>query len=192
MKRIQLNSQTAFYGLIAALVIVLLGVGVMLNWANKQLRVQAESIAEKRVEAESLERQTAQARLYKQELEELGKLTGVVDAVLPDSKSQENIIGELIDIAAKRGLQLENISFGGSADAQNPETSQTEKVDGLPGVFSLVIQTQIETDYENVLQFLEDLENNKRQFEVTSLSLSPREDDINFIATLSITTYIKP
>ncbi len=192
MKRLSLTPKTAFYGLLGALGIVLLGVGFMLNWANGQLQVQAESIAEKRIESETLERQTAQAQLYKQELEELGELTDVVDAVLPNSKSQENIVGELIDIAAKRGLQLENISFGGSADAQNPETSQTERVDGLAGVFSLVVQTQIETDYENVLQFLEDLENNRRQFEVTSLSIAPREDGVNFTATLAITTYIKP
>lgn len=192
MKKLSLTSQNAFYLLLAVLIISIVAVIFMLKWANGQLEAKSNAIAEKREQSAMLERQTEQARLYKTELEELGDLTEVVDTILPESKSQENVVGELVDIAAKRGLKLENIAFAGSADEKNPETSQTEKVKELPGVFALKVETQIVTNYENVLQFLEDLENNRRQFEVTSLAIEPKEDGVNFTASLSISTYIKP
>ena len=185
------TSKTSFFGLIGALVLVLGLVIFMMYWSKSQLNNRSTSIDDKRMQVQELEAKTEAATKLRTELEEKSDLVQVVNDVLPDSKSQENIVGELIDIAATRGLQLANISFSGAQNSTDPETSQTEKVDGLPGVFSLNLTTAIETDYENVLQFLEDLENNKRQFEVKSLSISPNEGD-QFSVSLTIVTYIKP
>jgi Tfp pilus assembly protein PilO len=187
----KLTSKITFFSLLAALAIVIIAVGFMLYWSNSQLENRSASIEEKRMIAAELDAKTVAASKLKEELQQKSELVTVASDVLPDSKSQENIVGELIDIAASRGLKLESISFAGGQTVVDPETSQTEKVDGLPGVFSLSINTSIETDYENVLQFLEDLENNKRQFEVTNLSISPSEDEL-FSVLLSIVTYIKP
>jgi Tfp pilus assembly protein PilO len=184
------SSKQSFFGFLGGLILVLVAVALMMYWANSQLESRSASIQQKQAESQELDDKTARAGQLKDELKEYGDLISVTSDIVPNTKTQENIVGELIDIAAGRGLKLENISFGGSADVANPETSQTEKVDGMPGVFSLTVSTSIETDYENVLQFLEDLETNKRQFEVTNLSISPT-DEI-FSVSLSIVTYIKP
>ena len=187
----KLTPKSSFFGLLAALALVAGIVLLTLYWSKTQLEDRSAMIEEKQAQTDELDAKTAAAILLREELAEKSELVAVTSDIVPDSKSQENIVGELIDIAAGRGLQLETISFAGAQNTTNPETSQTEKVAGLPGVFSLTVNTSIETDYENVLQFLEDLENNKRQFEVTSLSISPNEFD-TFSVSLSIVTYIKP
>jgi Tfp pilus assembly protein PilO len=187
----KLTPKTSFYGLLALLLVVLAVVVASLYWSKSQLDQRSETIDEKRQQTAELDSKIDAAIKLRQELEVKSELVTVTEEILPSSKSQENIVGELIDIAANRGLKLASIAFSGAQSSADPETSQTEKVDGLPGVFSLNVTTSIETDYENVLQFLEDLENNKRQFEVTSLSISPNEGS-QFTVSLSIVTYIKP
>lgn len=189
--KLSMSTKKSFYLLLVCLVLVLGGIGYTLYWANSQLESRSEVIQQKRAESDDLENKIANASTLKEELETVSDIIDATNGILPDTKSQENIVGELVQIANNRGLQLNSISFRGSSDTENPETSQTEKVDGVSGVFSIPIQTSIETNYENVLQFLEDLENNKRQFEVTDLSISPKENG-DFAASLSIVTYVKP
>ncbi len=187
----KLTPKTSFFGLLGALALVSIAVIFTLYWSKSQLDNRSQTIDEKRTQVQELDTKTEAAIQLREELEENAELVQVTEDILPDSKSQENIVGELIDLAAGRGLQLATISFAGAQSSSDPETSQTEKVDGLPGVFSLRLSTAIETDYENVLQFLEDLENNKRQFEIQSLSISPNDGD-QFSVSLAIVTYIKP
>lgn len=187
----KVTSKIAFYSLLGALAVVTVAVAFMLYWSNTQLENRSASIETKRALAAELDAKTTAATKLKDELQKNSELIGVAKDVLPGSKSQENIVGELIDIAANRGLKLESIAFSGGQNISDPETSQTDLVDGMPGVFSLGLNTSIETDYENALRFLEDLENNKRQFEVTNLSINPVEGDL-FTVTLTIVTYIKP
>lgn len=192
----KLSSKQAFYGFCAGILVVLAGTGFTMYWAKNQLEARRLQINEKRVESQELDDKTARAKTLREQLNELSDIVSVSAEVLPDAKSQENIVGELLSLAANRGISLETIAFdGGSATgSSNPETSQATQVVGMTGVFSLGVQTSVETDYENILQFLEDIENNKRQFEVTNISIAPSatEGSSLFSAQLTLVTYIQP
>lgn len=191
MKRV--TSKQAFFGLCAGIVLSLAGTVFILYWANSQLEIRKDQINEKRTESQELDNNITRAKSLREQLDELSDIVKVSSEVLPSSKSQENIVGELLALASKRGLTLESISFeGASSDPTNPETSQAELLKDISGVYSLGIQTSITTDYENILQFLEDVENNKRQFEITDISIAPVPDTNQFDAQLTLVTYIQP
>lgn len=195
VKKLRFSPKQAFYGICASIFVVLAGTGLLMYWANNQLEARKAQINEKRLSSQELDNKILSAQSLRQQLEEKQEITSVTSDVLPSSKSQEDIVGELLAIAAKRGLSLESISFdGGTATkSASPETSQAVAVKEIPGVYSLSIQTAIETDYENVLQFLEDVENNRRQFEVTTISISPTSSNPNtFTAQLTLVTYLQP
>jgi len=188
-----ISSKQAFYGLLASLALALVGTGYIMYWGNAQLEDRNAQINEKRLESQELEDKTTRAQGLREQLNELSDIAQISSDVLPSSKSQENIVGELLSLASGRGVTLSSISFGGGGSSTNPETSQAKQVKEIPGVFSIDIQTSIQTDYENILQFLEDVEENKRQFEVTDISIAPiagTPDQFN--AQLTLVTYIKP
>ncbi len=192
----KVSSKQAFYGFCGGIVIAFITTGLLTYWANGQLDLRKSQINQKKTESQELDNKINRAKSLREELLRLQDINQTSTEVLPNIKSQENIIGELISIAAKRGLSLESIAFSGGGDSKagaNPETSQSIAVKEVPGVFGLSIQTSITTDYENVLQFLEDLENNKRQFEVTEISITPDPVDTSLFTTqLSLVTYIQP
>lgn len=184
-----------FYSLCAGLglsvVVILYGI----YWANGQLGSRSETLTQMSSELADLDERIQNAKQLESELEDLTETSQLVLEVLPDSKSQENIVGELISIASGRGIELENITFGGNAGSTTPETSQTERVEGLAGVYSIEVKSSFTTTYENLLTFLEDLETNKRRLEVIEIGISPKDTPSGpalFSASLTILTYLKP
>ncbi len=192
----KLSPKQSFYGFCGGIFVTFAATGFIMYWANSQLEARKSQITLKKTESQELDTKITRAKSLREELVTLRDITTVSSEVLPSEKSQENIIGELISIASKRGLSLETIAFEGGAAATanaNPETSQAVSIKEVPGVFSLGIQTSIATDYENILRFLEDIENNKRQIEVTNISITPDPTNPNlFDAQLKLVTYIQP
>ncbi|MEM6997955.1 MAG: hypothetical protein AAF413_03535 [Patescibacteria group bacterium] len=189
-----MNPKKLFYSLSGGMVLIILGIGYGVYWANGQLRTSSTEISTKRTDLEILDAKVDNAQVLNNQLEDLRETQELVREVLPGSKSQENIVGELIAIASNRGVSLDEIAFSNGPSAPGaPEGSTAVK--GINGVFSLTVNTSIETDYENILGFLEDLENNKRRFEVIDISITPPAEDTNtnlFGAQLTIVTYLKP
>ncbi len=178
---------------------LVLGIGLIgygLFWGDSVLNMRADEISQLKADQEDLDVRIENAKNLRDQLSEFDDISSLTKEVLPDTKTQENIVGELISIAANRGISLESINFvGGAGESNNVELSQAEAVEGIPGVFSIQISTSLSTSYANILNILEDIEGNKRRFEVTDISISPTasEDGItNFSASLQIVTYIKP
>jgi len=185
-----------FYSMCAGLVLTITGVGYSLYLANTQLKQRALDISQLNAEVDTLDTQIDNARTLKSELEDLQEVSRLTSEVLPAEKSQENIVGELVQIATNRNITLNSINFTGGAGGPAGGVTQSEKVDGIPGVFSLKVQTSFESSYSTILELLRDLENNKRRFEVTDISISPNQTETAgtplFNASLDIVTYIKP
>ncbi len=85
-----------------------------------------------------------------------------------------------------------------SAQTSSP-VSQAKPVEGVPGVYSLEMTIVPDSDtpisYYDFLSFLTKLENNRRTAQVTSVTISPIDDDsstsyISFSLTLNI--FVKP
>lgn len=180
--------------------LLLLGVGISgyaMYWANGQLATRSQGIASLEAKVSETEGKIVNASSLKSELESNQSLREVAAGVLPDSKSQENIVGELISIADERGITLDGISFsGGNAGrVTSYDQTQTQKVDGIPGVLSIAIDTTVKSTYSNILSLLEDIENNRRRFEVVNINITPNSAEgvvLDYTAELDIITYIKP
>ena len=86
---------------------------------------------------------------------------------------------------------------GSAAANKNAALSQLQPISNIPGVYLLVITVQSDTNnpvpYSQFVGFLGDLERNRRTAQVSSITLSPNDDNRNKISfTLNINEYIKP
>lgn len=190
-----LTAKKLFYVMCAGLIVGVLSAGYALYWANGQLEARANDINLLNIEKENLNKKIANAKNLEAKLDESQAIIEVANEVLPESKTQENIVGELIAIAAARNITLESINFNGSSTTNSPVT-QADKVDGVAGVFSIGLTTSFATSYDNLLQLLRDLEGNKRRFEVTEIDITPNKDEngnvLSYSAQLTILTYVRP
>ncbi|MCA9349164.1 hypothetical protein KC878_03420 [Candidatus Saccharibacteria bacterium] len=196
MKSVNFDAKKFFYILIGLLVLGGIATGYGLAWANKQLADRAQKISLLNLQADELDKKIINAHKLQAELSSNQDLLTTASEVLPRTKNPENIVGELISIAAKLGIELESINFVGGSTSANSPISQSDKVDDIPGVYSIGISTGFSTSYEKLLKLLEDLENNKRRFEITDIDITPIENDSGAIASyvtqLTILTYVRP
>lgn len=192
-----LNAKNLFYFMCSFLVLGGIGVGYSLYWANAQLVARGDMINALNLEADDLDSQIINASRLTTQLSENEELRLIANEVLPRSKTQENIVAELLAIANSNGVALEGINFvGGNTNQANSPVSQADKVDGVAGVYSIAVSTGFETTYEKLLTILEDLETNRRHFEVTDIDITPIKDESGNVSAystqLTVLTYVRP
>lgn len=88
-------------------------------------------------------------------------------------------------------------SQGAGASTSTGTLSQLIPVKNIPGVYQLVIAVQSDPSnpvrYNNFINFLKDLEHNRRTAQVSNVTLTPDSNDPNSLTfTLNINEYIKP
>jgi type II secretory pathway component PulM len=95
---------------------------------------------------------------------------------VPTSMQQDEVIRDLVNIAANNGIVLRSVSFGRGAGVQD-------------GVSSLRISSSFEGSYQDLIKFLEAIEENGRLFKVDTISVQIQ--DLGFAgierATFSLT-----
>lgn len=111
---------------------------------------------------------------------------------LPNTVDNIQLILELEQMAASRGMSLKNITFVPPQSVQDPKAGATNNK--LYGVFDLQFKTQ--TTYENFNLFLKDIEHNLRLIDVRGISFGvndvvrfPGLDPSTYEYTVKIQTY---
>lgn len=118
------------------------------------------------------------------------------------------------------GINLENISFpasslgatapktsssaSGSSSSSTPSSStsnqketQVTPVSGIPGVYVMAINIVQDPDqpisYDQLINFLEKLENNRRTAHVSNVEIKPKRENNKYLNfSLTVNAYIKP
>ncbi len=200
-------------------VVALLGVlaVVILIYGNNKLQSQSDTLTELRLEDRLLEEQQTALTRAKADIETYSELENVAKSVVPQDKDQARAVREIIQLAGENGIPIRSITFpasnlgsqptsrgGGtpsSGASQNPALTQAKPVDDIPGVYSLEMNILppdgAPIQYNQFIQFLESLENNRRTASVSRVRIDPaRSEDgaqsgfITFRLTINI--YIKP
>ena len=135
-------------------------------------------------------------------------LGNIARSIVPQDKDQAEAVREIVNIAASAGVNPTSITFPASTLGANalgtttPTTtasplSQLAPVKGIPGVYNLQIIIQQDdkhpVPYSNFLDFLSNLELNRRTAQVTSIQLAPdklHSSQLSF--TLTVNEFIKP
>lgn len=194
---------------IAALCLGLIG---MAYGVNKLLAAEAASLVELKAKEQALAREQVSLENARHDIQKYAGLEKITKTVVPESKTQAEAVREIVKIAAINGVQLGSITFppstlgGGTAAGStgrttvpvgNPDLSQLKPVPNISSVYLLEItvssDTQRPVQYSRLINFLRDLERNRRTSQVSAVTLQPTSgnpDLLNF--TLTINGYVKP
>lgn len=165
--------------------------------SDKLLAGRASDISRLKAEDQALDTNILTANKNQQTLQELAYVNELAKEVLPPEKIQSNLLGEVLANAEDAGIFLSSIAFSGSIDEKNPQLSQTVELKDVPGVRALQFTVDMSSiSYSQLLDFLENLEKNRRKMQVESLTITPElEDDQQsdkVSANITVNVYIKP
>ncbi|MGH7142484.1 MAG: hypothetical protein ACREF5_03425 [Candidatus Saccharimonadales bacterium] len=178
--------------------------------SDKLLQNQSQSLVNDRLQTAVLAQEQTELVEAKQDIKKYQGLAVIAGSVVPQDKDQAETIRQIANIASENGVTLGSITLPSSSlglsESGQPVTqsstsslqlSQLTPVVGIPGVYSLQLVVESDTNspvpYNNFINFLNDLENNRRTALIDSITIEPNtvnRNDIDF--TLTLDEYIKP
>ncbi len=202
-----MSSKRIFFVLIGLIVLLSgLGIGSVVLGSNL-FRQQSAKLIDLKLEDALIEEQRRLLSQAKKDIEELADLNAVAQSVVPRDKDQARTVREISNIAAASNIPLKQFQFPTSSLGQSRTSSesgsnaapssitQVKPVKGLSGVYSMEIVVQQDTEgprsFNDIIRFLEGLENNRRTAHVKKISLQPGSSG-NLLLTLTLEVYVKP
>jgi len=209
-----MTSKRLFFALLAAVILLSIGLVAGTYGANKLLASQANTLTNTKAKAQALAIEQSNLSKAQQDIFKYRELDAIAQAVVPQDKNQAEAVREITNIAAANGVSLASISFPASTlgtsssgstgvatkapSAKSAALSQLTQVKNIPGVYQLPITVQSDTNspvsFNNFISFLSALEHNRRTAQVTSIAIQPqttgKQSTISFNLTLN--EYIKP
>lgn len=177
-----------FFWILIALLVLLVGLGSAgyyfavkyLYTASKNLETQYIALNDADQKVEQIVKLKSE---YKKEIVPVQRL---IDAALPHTKNQTEILTQIEQLAAESGLQISSVTFPNSAGPT--ATSQAIK-SGL--VLALPVSFQTTGTYAQLKLFLGKLESLNRYTSITNLTVS--KTDLKKISfSINLNAYFKP
>jgi hypothetical protein len=204
-----MTSKKLFYFLI---VLLLLSFGLILGsayYGSKILLAKSNQLSEVKLENRILQEQQNSLVIAKKDLAQYAELAQVVKSIVPADKDQAKTIREIVRIAQANQININSLAFpssqlGSSKSAtknqqsKNPSTSavtQAKPVPGIEGVYQLELSVQTEgyTSYNNFIEFLKDLESNRRTAHVIDIKIQPLDTNPSLLKfEFKANVFIKP
>lgn len=211
-----MNSKRLFYVLAGSVALLTIGIFAGVYGANTLLQGAAKKVLDAKSQSAALDQQHTRAAKAKADVEKYRELGSIAKSIVPQDKDQAQTVRQLVRIAADNGVIISNITFpgstlgagaaGGAAGATAPAPaaggtstalSQLIPVPAISGVYSLNISLESEptksVPFDKFLNFLNDLEHNRRTALVTGISITPdpkKAGNVSF--TLNLQEYVKP
>lgn len=216
-----MDAKRLYFGLLGVLALLLLALAGGAYEADNLLSQRANTLLNLKAKNQALTQEQVKLVQAKKDVQKYADLEKIAKVVVPEDKDQAEAVREIVNIAANNGVALGVISFPASSlgtsssssslgstgttlppTASSP-TSSTNKlsqlvaVKGLPGVYQLTINITGDTThpvtYNQVINFLKGLENDRRTAQVQTINLQPVADSPGRLTfTLTLNEYIKP
>lgn len=216
-----MTTKKAHYGLLGLLILIIIAIGLAMYFSRVFLKTNSDKLVNAKLELYKIDETEYIYRKNQAILQENKETADILSSVLPQEKDQAKAVREITQIAGANGLSVKSIKFPGSdlvitnkpatttqpqgstttpapAAPAGPTISQAKPVSGLSNVLGIAVEieltssragAQISTD--QVLSFLQQVENNRRNIRVTSINFGSSVDEGK---TLKIDTilFIKP
>ena len=179
------------------------------NLVVGKLRNQGDTLVSLKAKQQALTQEKANLVTAKAEVKKYAELETIAQAVVPQEKDQAEAVREIVNLAQANGITLTTVSFPYStlglvtgstptstATPSSLSLSQLTAVKGIPGVYSLPITIEDNSNYTAVsytafYNFLTSLEQNRRTSLVTGLNIQPLPNGL-VTFSLNVNEYIKP
>lgn len=173
-----MTPKKVFMGMLAALSLVIAGGAGLFTVIDGQLQTKSKEISVLKSDVDILDLKIRNSQEAAAELEKYRDIEAILDDVLPPEKIQNDIIAEILDLASKNNATVENITFPSTDGATLDFTrTQTSAVDGVKGVLAVEIGLTVTTNFQGMLNLLDDFEQNQRKMQVSTVNITPVKDD---------------
>jgi hypothetical protein len=218
-----MNSKRLHYGLVGVLVLMAVALVVGAYGANSLLSSRAQKLTGLKAKSQALQQEQLSLAGAQKSVKTYSSLEKIAESVVPQDKSQAETVRQIVNIAAANGISLASLNFpasslgnnvpssaasasGRAAPAAAPASSgssstgklsQLLPVKNIPGVYVLQITAQSDASkpvsYSSFINFLNDLEHNRRTALISGITLQPSTANPNLLTfTLTLNEYIKP
>ncbi len=184
-------------------------------WGNGLISKQSDKLRSAKTESAIIEQQQISLLQAKKDVDKYKDLSEIVKAIVPQDKDQAKTVREISKLATEAGVTLKDIRFQTSNLGQvtappkattddsaapkaqaAPTLSQVKAIDGIKGVFALeIIISSLETQpttYQQLIDFLEKLETNRRTAHVDKIAIKPLENGNTLTFSITLNAYVKP
>ena len=192
------NAKRVYFILSGLIVAAVLALGACVYIANSFLKTKSKDVHDARLKTLVMEQTQSSLQKAKSDIEKYKGLSEIAKDIVPQDKDQVQTVREISNLAAKNGIRLGGITFPTSTlGGSGKDDSQLKPVKSINGTYTLVITVRSDSKasatYTNFLQFLQDLEKNRRTALVTGIALTPDAKAPNKVQfSLTISEYIKP
>src|SRR6185436_16772843 len=104
--KIKLNSKLFFFIMLAFVVILIVGSGAALYFADSLLKKRSSDVVTLKIENQRLDEQLNVYRSAKKDLTKYADLDELVSRVIPTEKDQARIVREIVTLANDNGIQI--------------------------------------------------------------------------------------
>lgn len=216
-----MNSKRLHLIMITALGLLFFGLLAGAYGSNKLLASKADKLTLSKAKNQALNQEQLTLSKAKKDIETYDNLNKIAQSVVPQDKNQAEAVREIVKIADDNDVTLASISFPAStlgnlpngtsassgtaaagvappsANTKAAGLSQLTAVKNIPGVYQLPITINNDTkhpvQYEKFINFLSDLEHNRRTAQVGTITIQPDTQNRDFLTfSLTLSEYIKP
>ena len=208
-----MTPKKVFYVMIG---VIVLTVGLAISsvvLGSSMLKKKSLELIELKIQDRLIEEQQVALVQANKDIEKYQELETISKAIVPQDKDQASTVREIIKLADTSKIKISTISFptstlgqkappvapstdGTTPKVQAPPISQVKPVDGIQGLFQLEVTIQVNEiapTYNQLIEFLGKLEQNRRTAQVTSISIDPSATNRNLVEfNLTMNVFVKP
>jgi Tfp pilus assembly protein PilO len=172
---------------------------------RQQLKQKAANLSTLKADVDAVDDSITDAKNVISQYEELSFIDDIASDVLPPNKVQSDLVEEIYTLANEAGITIRTINFvsPGGTPTTDPSLTQTVQLEGIPGVYSLPTSVSYEaSNYNQFVNFLEKLEENRRKLQISRLGINPVRETIQgggnstfvsgYQGTLELNVYVRP
>lgn len=199
-------------GLLTLLFVALIGGAYEIN---ALLGKESTKLTELKAQDQAQQQEQVGLIKAKADIQKYSDLEKITRTIVPEDKSQAEAVRQIVRIAADNDITLASINFPASTlgDGIKPgatatpspaaggggknSLSQLQPVKNISGVYQLTIivngDPNAPVEYSKFINFLKDLEGNRRTAQVSNITLQPDTKNRNLLSfSLTLNNYIKP
>lgn len=206
-----MTTKKAFF-ITLGLLILTAGITVTgIVFGSSMLKKKSAELVELKLQDQLIEEQQVALVQANKDIEKYQELETISKSIVPRDKDQAKTVREIITLADQSGVSISSITFPDSTlgtnptsgapttttpKTQTPSISQVKPVDGITGLYQLEVTisvSDVSPTYNQLIDFLSRLEQNRRTAQVTSISINPDGFNRNLVSfDLTMNVFVKP
>ncbi len=212
-----MNAKKAFLGMVGVVsLLVILGLGVTYG-GYKMVIKQGDELEKAKLESKVADEKQKLLDQAIKDIAEYKDLELITKAIVPQEKDQAKTVLEIVELAKKSGINIQSVQFPASELGQVTKKSkassgpslarggssstsgltQLTEVEGLKGVYEMTITITADPEqnitYDQLLDYLRRLENNRRTAQVSNISITPNVGNPDYVSfSLNLKSFVKP